>query len=404
MQTRDSRRVTLVLAFAGMGVTASVVPAVLPSLAADAGLPVSDYLDVVPALFGGLFLGVLLSTLLARFCPPHVILTTGAVLQFAGFASVALAVASAHLVGASVITGVGFGLAEASGSVLARAVAAERTTSLLAALTGTVAAVAAICPLLLALVLSDGNARLMVAAASLIHLLGAMLVLANRAAFRTPPAATPSADGHTPERAALVLTVLVTGFALFLYVGVETVFSGWSAVLAGELLQLDSATAALGTSAFWALMAAGRFIAWLVLKSRLAPAAYLLINCGGAALVLVGTAILAPGGGLLGAIGVSLTIVFLAPCYSLILGIGLSRMQLTDAARTTGLLVAAGAAGGSAIPLVILTLSEQPAGELVIAISGCLMLALSAVASAPLIGRARGGVGQPSAAVTADHG
>ncbi|WP_167139602.1 hypothetical protein [Diaminobutyricimonas sp. TR449] len=376
MPVKDSRRVSLVLAFAGMGVTASVVPAVLPSLAADSGLPLADYLDVVPALFGGLFLGVLLSTLLARYWSAHVILTAGALFQFAGFVSIALVVAPSQLVGASFVTGVGFGLAEAAGSVLGKAVAAARTTSLLAALTGTVAAVAAVCPLILAVILVDGNTRLLVAAAGLIHLASAALVAANRTAFRTPVAVTPTSVGALPERSGLVLTIIGVGFALFLYVGVETVFSGWSAVVATELLRLEPATAALGTSAFWALMAAGRFVAWLVLKTKLAPVAYLLINCGVATLALAASAILAPDGGLSSVLGICVTIVCLAPCYSLILGIGLSRMQLTDAARTTGFLVAAGAAGGSTIPLLLLTVSREPAGQLVIAATACLMLLL----------------------------
>jgi fucose permease len=375
MQVGDSRRVSLVLAFAGMGVTASVVPAVLPSLAADSGLPVSDYLDVVPALFGGLFIGVLLSTLLARYWSAHVVLTGGAVLQFAGFVSIALAIAPYQLVAASFLTGIGFGLAEAAGSVLAKAVAAARTTSLLAALTGTVAAVAAICPLILAGILIDGNTRLLIAGASLIHLASAVLALANRTAFQAPQALRPVTGADMRARSGLVLTILGVGFALFVYVGVETVFSGWSAVFATEFFRLEPATAALGTSAFWALMAVGRYVAWLVLRTTLAPALYLLINCGVATLALAASAMLAPLGGLPSAIGVCITLVCLAPCYSLILGIGLSRMDQADAARTTGFLVAAGAAGGSIIPLLILTVSREP-GQLVIAAAAGLMLLL----------------------------
>ena len=65
--------------------------------------------------------------------------------------------------------------------------------------------------------------------------------------------------------------------------GAETVFSGWSSVLPLEVLRLSPRAAALGTSAFWILMAAGRYLAAALLRRGVPPRRYLVLGLAAAA-------------------------------------------------------------------------------------------------------------------------
>ena len=99
-------------AFAGLGVTASFVPAVLPA----AGRATAGDLDAaVPALFGGLLAGVLASGPLLRAVPAARVLQAGGALQALAVVVAACAADAAPFVAAAVLAGVGFGLVEAAG-------------------------------------------------------------------------------------------------------------------------------------------------------------------------------------------------------------------------------------------------------------------------------------------------
>ncbi|HMH92388.1 MAG TPA: hypothetical protein VK586_15045 [Streptosporangiaceae bacterium] len=78
--------------------------------------------------------------------------------------------------------------------------------------------------------------------------------------------------------------MLPGGALLFLFVGAETVFSGWSSVL--PLGGAPARAAALGTSAFWALMAAGRYLAASLLRRGVPPGRYLILGLAAAAVDL----------------------------------------------------------------------------------------------------------------------
>src|SRR5690606_11293050 len=123
-----------------------------------------------------------------------------------------------------------------------------------------------------------------------------------------------------------LLALLPFAIALPLYVGVETLLSGWSAVIPGRALALDPAAAALGTSAFWALMALGRFGATALRHRDIPPrrilgaatiAAAVLLACAGGAVTTVPV---------LALIAAAAAVVALAPSYGLILGLALDRI------------------------------------------------------------------------------
>lgn len=351
----------LFTAFAGMGGTASIIPAIIPLAAHNSSSPVSEYLGAVPALFFGLMTGVLLSSLLLRAVTAAAILCAGSLLQAAALIAIAVASDGVAFTISAVAAGMGFGLCEASGSILARVLAGKGTTGLLAALTGTVALVAALGPLLIVTELIGGTAAPLLAAAALGHVTTAALFFFEaKTGVGAPRAAGSLSDSAGTSRSALFFMLAPVSAALFLYVGVETVFAGWSAVIPAEVLGLDAITAAAGTSAFWVLMAVGRYTAWFILRSTVTPSAVLVFTstAAGACFAVAGVLRQAHPEAALMTTGVA--IACLGPTYSLILGIGLTRVRVEDAKKAVGLLVACGAAGGACIPAAFLSFTPRP--------------------------------------------
>lgn len=368
----------LFTAFAGMGGTASIVPALIPLAAHNANNPLSEYLGAVPALFFGLMTGVLLSSLLLRMITAATILCAGSLLQAAALIAIAVAPDGAAFTVSAVAAGMGFGLCEASGSILARVLAGKGTTGLLAALTGTVAVVAALGPLLIVTGLLGGTAVPLLAAAALGHVTTAALFLSTaKSGGGAPRAVDASSDPAGTSRSALFLLLAPVSAALFLYVGVETVFAGWSAVIPAEALALDATAAAAGTSAFWVLMAIGRYSAWFILKSTVTPSTLLVSAC---TLAVAGFAVAGvlrqehPEAALM---TTGMAIACLGPMYSLILGIGLTRVRVEDAKKAVGLLVACGAAGGACTPAALLAFTPRPGNSGVFLTAAALTAAIA---------------------------
>jgi hypothetical protein len=374
----------LFTAFAGMGGTASVIPAIIPLAAHNSNSPVAEYLGAVPALFFGLMTGVLLSSLLLRAITPSATLSAGSLLQAAALIAVALAPDGTSFGIAAAAAGIGFGLSEASGSVLARVVAGEGTTGLLSALTGTVALVAALGPLLIVAGLTGASTVPLLTAVALGHITTAVLFLFVPKAGSGPPAADSPLDTAGSSSKALFFLLAPVSAALFLYVGVETVFAGWSAVIPTEALALDPTAAAAGTSAFWVLMATGRYAAWFVLKSSVTPSAVLASTCTIALTGFAVAGVLRQDHPVAALVATGVAIACLGPMYSLVLGIALTRVTVQDAKKAVGLLVACGAAGGTCIPATLILLVPSPGSAGVFLVAAALIGAI-----VPLTARSR---------------
>lgn len=371
--TDDTRRARagLFTAFAGLGVTAAFVPAILPS--AERAMT-ADLSAAVPALFAGLLVGVLASGPLLMRQPPRTALMLGSALQAAAVVVVALSETPAVFIVAAAITGVGFGLVEASGSVAAKSLATGSATGLLSALLGTVAVCAAVTPLLVAV---GSPARALLGILAIVPLL-TVAILAG--------AAAPSARAEVPAQRDVrgLLVLLPFAVALPLYVGVETVLSGWSAVIPERILAVDPGLAALGTSAFWTLMAIGRFGAAGLRRLSVSPIVILAGATSVAALLMAAAGMLvdsAPVGAL---VALAAVVVLLAPSYGLILGLALDRLDPARSAAVTGALVACGAVGGTFVPTLILLIGRDPASSTTFLVSAALcalVLALVLVAA-----------------------
>lgn len=357
----DARRARagLFTAFAGLGVTAAFLPAILPS--AERAMA-ADLSVAVPALFAGLLVGVLVSGPLLMHRPPRSALMLGSALQAAAIVVVALAGTPAMFITAAAVAGFGFGLVEASGSVAAKSAAVGSATGLLSALLGTVAVSAAVTPLLVA---AGSDIRPVLGVLALVPLLTVVMLAGPATAF-----ARSERPAHRDARGLLAL--LPFAVALPLYVGVETVLSGWSAVIPARTLALDPGAAALGTSAFWALMAIGRFGAATLRRLAVSPVVILVAATSTAAVLMAVTGALvgsAPGGAL---VALAVVVVLLAPSYGLILGLALDRLDPARSAAVTGALVACGAVGGTFVPTVILLIGRDPASSATFFVSAVL--------------------------------
>ncbi|MCU1421544.1 MAG: hypothetical protein JWN36_1195 [Microbacteriaceae bacterium] len=331
-------RRALVVVFAGMGATAALVPAVLPLLGASVG---SSVVAAAPTLFGGLLVGVLGAPLLARWLAIGSVLRVAAVVQGVGLGVLAVAASEWVVFVAAGIAGVGFGLAEASGTAFAREVAGDGVARLLALLTATVAVVAAVSPLLVVLA-GAGLFRWVLAAAAAAHLVAAVLVRA----------------GH-PERADAVERtrargrVILVGVALFAYVGIESTLSGLSSSTVQVSLGTSAALAAVGTSAFWLLMTVGRLAGSAVLRAGARPWALAATAIAVIAVLLfVAAGVTAASPAL--ALGLEAAAVFACgPCYALLIGAAAEWMTVGSTSQVSAL-IAVGAVGGTVIPATVI--------------------------------------------------
>lgn len=377
------QKVGLFCAFAGMGGTASIIPATIPLAALSADAPTPGYLAAVPALFLGLLAGVAFSAVLLRATTATSAITIGSLLQFAALLIIGTAPDGPTFAIAAGVAGVGFGLCEASGSIVARALAGQQTTGLLSALTGTVALVAAASPLLIVAAPFNLNVFQFITALAFGHLVTmALFVIAPRCERELPDTGT-AGNVRRARPAALAILLAPVAGALFLFVGVETVFAGWSAVISAGALGLPATVAPLGTSAFWVLMAAGRFGVWLILKTRVRPTATLVTNCTVASGCFATACILRDGSPSAALFATAAAIICLGPMYSLILGIGLVRVDLGDAKKAVGLLVACGAAGGAVVPASLLAVNSDPGSPTVFLAAAILTAVVAVLAVAP---------------------
>lgn len=361
--TPRSARTGLFAGFASLGVTAAFVPAMLPAAQQTIGTELSV---AVPALFAGLLIGVLASGPLLMRTNARITLMLGSGLQAAAIVAGAFASTPAMFIAAAAIAGFGFGLVEASGSVAAKSMAVGSATGLLSALLGTVAVCAAVTPLLVAAGVGARPALGLLAVVPVV----AVVLLAVSGSTAVVSAADSGVPPHRDVRGLRILWPFAV--ALPLYVGVETVLSGWSAVIPERILALDPGIAALGTSAFWTLMAVGRFGAAALRRLAIPPLVILAVSTSVAAVLMAATGLLVGTAPVWALVALAVVVVLLAPSYGLILGLALDRLDAARSAAVTGALVACGAVGGTFVPTLVLLVGQDPASRATFLVSATL--------------------------------
>ncbi|MGD8167884.1 hypothetical protein ACEXOS_011740 [Herbiconiux sp. P16] len=346
---RPSQR-WLLISFAGLGATAATIPAAIPAMAEALGAPVVALTPAVPALFLGVLGGVLAAPLGSLRFSPGTSVRAGSVLQAAGLVLAATAGSPAGFVAGAAVAGLGFGLVEVSGSASTHSVHPSAAPRLLLRLTLVVAIVATLTPVLVLGASALGVVRVVALLAAVLQLVAAAWPRPVAPPRRSGPARPHPVTGAAPDRRLLV-RLGVLALAIFCYVGVETVLSGWSAAAISVEFGTGAGVAALGTSAFWLLISLGRF-SGAAADRRVAPAVVVIVAIAGLA-VSVGAAALIRDADAVASVALSGVAVFFAgPCYALLLGTGLGMLPAARAVPLTSTLVALGAAGGAAVPLL----------------------------------------------------
>lgn len=373
--------------FAGLGATASVVPAILPGIAAELAVPVQSVLAAVPVLFLGSFVGVVGAPVLAGRAALLSVLSWGAAGQAVGLTLAGLATNPTWFIAAAGIAGAGFGVVESAATAAIRLINDAGTPRRLTLLTVIVGAVATITPVAVLLLGGFELARLALPAAAAVQVVAVITsrgaVLPSRS-HTLSPAKSPSPPALDTQRAVVTL-----GAALFFFVGAESILSGWSAATIAATLGTDPTTAALGTSGFWLLITFGRLLG-TVLNNYLTASTAALVCCLIAAAALALGAVLETSNTACSLALIGIGILACGPCYALILGIAVTATSHHAAVRTSSAVVAAGAAGGAAVPLLTLTAFAGQSPTLAAAISmatAFLLLALGPRARRPFTRR-----------------
>jgi fucose permease len=358
------------LTFGVLGAAASLVPASIPQVAQTLDVDQSSLLIAVPLMFAGLFLGVALTPVLVRLVSPTQLAKVGFTLLAATLALLPLSTNATVFSALALVLGLGFGTLEVIATSEARKLR-EDTSQKLTNLNAVFALSALTAPLLLLLsmlVFGEAIIFFVVAASS--------LVLAARYQSNLEKLTGPKLSNKR-----LSPSVIFLMLAALAFVGAESVMSGWSASAVNQLTSLDANSAAIGSSAFWGLLALGRLVSARLSPEIISNRLALIVWPMTAATALLGAAVAWP---YLSAFGVlvafSVAAFAAGPCYALIIGQALDASQQEDSVSLTSTIVLLGAAGGFILPALV-QLQPEVRHATTLAGIGFLLTVLFAVAS-----------------------
>lgn len=362
--------------YIGAGLCLSSVGPSLPALAANIGRDVA----AVGAQFTAFSIGVVAVQLAAaplgqRF-GQRTVLGWGALLLGLGILGESLSTSFALLLACALLGGLGFGCVLAAGVLLAAALFAERSTSVLN-LVNVFFGVGSILGPLVA-----GVARARLDAPQLAMMLGAgvLLLLAPGLYW----AADTVRRGAAPEAAAPLPVpwglVLLLGLLLAAYSGTEIAVGGWAAIYLEASAAMAPAQAALAVSGFWLALTAGRGLGAL-LGLRLGARTLL---AGALALLAVAAGLLlaALGNGPLSVVALVLFGLACGPVFPTLMAFVAASSHGRGAA--TSLALGVGNMGAGVLPPllgVVLSESGPRAGALLLLGAAVAMLALFSLVS-----------------------
>ncbi|MHB1234933.1 MAG: MFS transporter [Microbacteriaceae bacterium] len=331
--------IALFCAFASLGAVGATIPASIPATASRLRVAADQLLPAVSLLFLGLLVGVLLAALSRTIA--SALLPAGLALETVGLALVAASGTATTFLVAAATAGVGFGIVEASATALSRTLAAEGTPKRLAALNGASAVAAAVAPALITVTPSRSLA-ITILVIALVPACGVAVAIGS-SSLRLPRSRQPPAAWPAPRKEHRRELILV-GTAIFLFVGAESVLSGWSSVLPQALLQMPPAYAAIGTAAFWVLMASGRFGCTMILGRGVSVRRYFIAS---GALAAGAVAVAGVMERTTSAVLLCAVVLLIAPGYALLLGHALASVPAALAGRRASVMIIVGSAGGA---------------------------------------------------------
>ena len=341
--------ITSHLVFVLVGIATTMLGPILPLLATHWHLSDSKVGLFFVAQFLGGFVGSIASTELVRRFSLHATIRAGLLVIAAGVALVNTPVLPLSLA-AFAIYGIGIGFCSPTITAAVGEAVPERRGSLLNLLNfvWTVGAISA--PGLLSVALSAPS----------IGVSGALMILAIAmvvSAFVFPriAATAPQTQEYRPLPVGALRLIVITGFLIFLYVGIENGVSGWLPTFSGRVHGFDAKQSAMLQATFWTALLTGRLGATGVLQ-LISEKRLLIISMIGALAATVGLL----SGRSTGALYISVVILGLglAPIFPTAIAV-LSNSLGGQSGTKLGYMFAAAGLGGAVLPPLIGTLSSR---------------------------------------------
>ncbi|MEU7726865.1 MFS transporter [Streptomyces sp. NPDC040724] len=277
------------LAFAVIGALQALYGPAIPALRDEYGISPAVAGLSLSAHFVGALLGVLIYHLLRGRLNNRVLLGGSYVLMAAGAAVFAFSPSWALALAGTFVIGLGFGGIDYGLNRLFAIGFGHRSTAMLNLLNGHFGIGAIAGPALIGWLGADGYPEIFIGS-GVISLL--ILVTLGGVAAREP---APAPAGGGSAGGARVLPIIGVFIGIYvLHVAVETGVGGWEPTHL-EAVGYGAATAATATSAYWAAMTIGRFVA-VPISLRWSAPSILLVCCAGMAgfLLLAAVPALAP--------------------------------------------------------------------------------------------------------------
>jgi fucose permease len=338
--TEARKRSQLVLIFIAMGVSASLLPAAIPSFSAAIQVAPSALISAVPAMFGGLLFSVAITPLAMSKLSEGLLTRLALGLISLGLVVAGLAQEPDVFILGAVLVGLGFGVAEVIGTSSAEKLASD-TSSKLTQLNAAFALAALATPIsfvVLGAVLGPRPAFLIMA------ILVFLFAVFNFGDSKL--------QQSKKTKVRFDLGVLLFAVAALCYVGSETLIAGWSSLLVNQIGGLQAEFAGIGGSAFWALFALGRVLSAFLTPKRLPVRSALVLWPAISSVCLLSAAFGWQADSSIPVLGAfAVATVAAGPCYALIIGHALDMHKAGNATALTSVLILSGSAGGFLFPL-----------------------------------------------------
>ncbi|WP_063755728.1 MULTISPECIES: MFS transporter [unclassified Streptomyces] len=271
------------LGFVVIGALQALYGPAIPALRDEFGIGPAVAGLSLSAHFVGALLGVLIHHLLRGRLNNRVLLGGSYVLMAAGAAAFAFSPSWTFALAGTFVIGLGFGGIDYGLNQLFAVGFGHRSTAMLNLLNGHFGIGAIAGPALIGRLGADSYPEIFIAA-GVISLL--ILVTLGGVAARdqapAPAAAAPAGGARVPAIIGVFIGVYV------LHVAIETGVGGWEPTHL-EAVGYGTATAATATSAYWAAMTVGRFVAAPISLRRSAPSILLVCCVGMAGFLLLAT-------------------------------------------------------------------------------------------------------------------
>ncbi len=350
MSKRASALALTGTAFLGFGIVTAGIGPLLPDLARNNGVGLSE----VGMIFTALFLGAVLSQFAAGPLSDRVgrepMLFYGLLLMGAAIAAFSLARSFDVTIGCAFLAGIGLGTAELGANVLIAELFAERGVSAVNLLNVFYGAGAFCGPALVSLSWTSWHTGVPVLwAGAVVIVIPAPFMTGRRYEIASPNARPPA--GRGPGGAVYRSSLMwLLGAALLVYVGSEQAVGGWATVYMQRTAGLPLSDAALVASGYWIAYTVGR-LAGAGLGVRMRPGAVL---SAALCVALLGVALvnLTPGSERLSVIAILITGLGFGPVYPTAITI-VSRAFPASAGGAVGAAGALGSAGGSLVPWAV---------------------------------------------------